>query len=88
MLIGADAYWSIVQETVIQGPGPTAVQSKLGYLLSGLLYNYTASMTSSVLHLSSVSLYGSPDVIPSGDVWEADLAQNKQSSTFSTGVSS
>jgi len=37
VLIGADFYWSIVQETVIRGPGPTTVQSKLGYLLSGPL---------------------------------------------------
>ena len=82
MLIGADTYWSIVQETVIRGPGPTAVESKLGYLLSGPLYNYTTSMTFSVFHLSSVSLYDSPNVMPSGDVWETDLVQNKQSSTF------
>ena len=82
MLIGADTYWSIVQETVIRGPGPTAVESKLGYLLSGPLYNYTTSMTSSAFHLSSVSLYDSPNVMPSGDVWETDLLQNKQSSTF------
>ena len=39
-------------------------------------------MTSSVFHLSSVSLYDSPNVMPSGDVWETDLVQNKQSSTF------
>ena len=57
MLIGADAYCSIVQEIVIQGPGPTTVESKIGYLLSGPLYNYTSSMTSNVFHLSSVSLY-------------------------------
>ena len=82
MLIGADAYWSIVQKTVIRGPGPTAVESKLGYLLSGPLYNYTTSMTSSVFHLCSVSLYDSPNVMPSGDVWETDLVQNKQTSTF------
>ena len=82
MLIGADTYWSIVQETVIRGPGPTAVESKLGYLLSGPLYNHTTSMTSSVFHFSSVSLYDSPNVMSSGDVWETDLVQNKQSSTF------
>ena len=51
MLIGADGYWSIVQEAVIRGPGPTAVQSRLGYLLSGPLYNYTTSITFSVLHV-------------------------------------
>ena len=82
MLIGADAYWSIVQETVIRGPGPTAVESKLGYLLSGPLHSYNTSTTSSVFHLSSVSLYDSPSITPSGNVWEADLVPNKQSATF------
>ncbi|XP_033762684.1 uncharacterized protein LOC117344144 [Pecten maximus] len=35
LLIGADYYWSIVQDNVIHGNGPTAVKSKLGYLRSG-----------------------------------------------------
>ncbi|XP_063411556.1 uncharacterized protein LOC134694475 [Mytilus trossulus] len=35
LLIGADFYWNIVQDKVIRGNGPTAVSSKLGYLLSG-----------------------------------------------------
>lgn len=37
VLIGADHYWEIVQNTVIRGDGPTAVSSKLGFLLSGPL---------------------------------------------------
>ncbi|VDI21167.1 Hypothetical predicted protein [Mytilus galloprovincialis] len=35
LLIGADFYWDFVEDTVIRGIGPTAVKSKLGYLLSG-----------------------------------------------------
>ena len=35
ILIGADHYWDIVQDRIVRGSGPTAVQSKLGYLLSG-----------------------------------------------------
>ena len=35
-----------------------------------------------MFHFSSVSLYDSPDVTPSRGVWETDLGQNKQSSTF------
>ena len=35
MLIGADFYWQVVEDKIICGNGPTAVQSKLGYLLSG-----------------------------------------------------
>ena len=37
LLIGVDYYWQIVGDEVIRGNGPTAVQSKLGYLLSGPL---------------------------------------------------
>ncbi|XP_053387257.1 uncharacterized protein LOC128551020 [Mercenaria mercenaria] len=37
ILVGADFYWTIVQDEVIRGNGPTAIQSKLGYLLSGPL---------------------------------------------------
>ena len=40
MLIGADYYWSIVQDSVIRGDGPTAVPSKIGYLLSGPVAGY------------------------------------------------
>ena len=39
VLIGADYYWDIVENHTIRGIGPTAVASKLGYLLSGPCYN-------------------------------------------------
>ena len=35
LLIGADQYWNVVEDHIIRGNGPTAMQSKLGYLLSG-----------------------------------------------------
>jgi len=35
VLIGADFYWKVVGDKIIHGNGPTVVQSKLGYLLSG-----------------------------------------------------
>ena len=35
LLIGADHNWDIVGDRVVRGMGPTAVESKLGYLLSG-----------------------------------------------------
>ena len=44
LLIGADFYWSIVQDEVIRGDGPTAIKSKIGYLLSGPLNAYTESV--------------------------------------------
>ena len=37
LLIGVDYYWNIVEDHIVRGDGPTAVQSKLGYLLSGPL---------------------------------------------------
>ena len=36
LLIGTDHYWD-VEDDIIKGDGPTAVGSKLGYLLSGSL---------------------------------------------------
>ena len=38
LLIGVDHYWKLVGDHTIRGDGPTAVQSKLGYLLSGPLH--------------------------------------------------
>lgn len=35
ILIGTDYYWAFIQDHIIRGEGPTAQQSKLGYLLSG-----------------------------------------------------
>ena len=35
LLVGADHYWDIVGDHIMRGMGPTAVESKLGYLLSG-----------------------------------------------------
>ncbi|XP_053388749.1 uncharacterized protein LOC123533693 [Mercenaria mercenaria] len=35
LLIGADHFWKIVGNKIIRGNGPTAVSSRVGYLLSG-----------------------------------------------------
>ena len=35
LLVGADHYWDIVGDVIVRGDGPTAVESKVGYLLSG-----------------------------------------------------
>ena len=37
VLVGADYYWTFIQDQIIRGNGPTAVKSRLGYLLSGPL---------------------------------------------------
>ena len=49
MLVGVDYYWNIVGDQVIRGTGPTAVESKLGYLLSGpTQQGYSHSMATNV----------------------------------------
>ena len=79
VLIGADFYWSIVQETVIRGPGPTAVKSILGYLLSGPLDNCTNSSTPSVLHLSTSD---PEDKSLEENIWPTDFEHSSTSSNF------
>jgi hypothetical protein len=44
LLISADHYWDFVEEHIIRGNGPTAIQSKLGYLLSGMMTVATISV--------------------------------------------
>ncbi|XP_063436301.1 uncharacterized protein LOC134717737 [Mytilus trossulus] len=53
LLIGADYYWSIVEDEIIRGNGPTAVKSKIGYLLSGpvLTKNGSSSKQSAMLNI-------------------------------------
>ena len=35
LLVGADHYWDVVGDVIVRGDGPKAVESKLGYLISG-----------------------------------------------------
>ena len=51
LLISVDYYWKLVGDDVIRGNGPTAVQSKLGYLLSGSLVQSAASNTVTSMHI-------------------------------------
>lgn len=51
ILIGADYYWSIVGDTIIRGQGPTAVESKLGYLLSGPTLSSACNTGNSILNV-------------------------------------
>ena len=44
VLVGADYYWTFIQDHIIRGDGPTAVQSRLGYLLSGPLLQPSAAV--------------------------------------------
>ena len=45
VLIGADYYWDFIEDRVIRGNGPTAVKSKLGYVLSGPLKHTSQTNT-------------------------------------------
>ncbi|XP_065917547.1 uncharacterized protein [Dysidea avara] len=54
LLIGADYYWQFVGDHIVRGNGPTAMQSKLGYLLSGPLVVPPAPTTNaSMFHVST-----------------------------------
>ena len=54
ILIGADSYWQFIQDCTVRGNGPTAVKSKLGYLLSGPLPLPNTTTTTS-FHVSILS---------------------------------
>ena len=61
LLISVDYYWKLVGDDVIRGNGPTAVQSKLGYLLSGPLVQSAASNTVTSMHIGIHSEHGNVD---------------------------
>ena len=54
ILLGADHYWSIVGDEIVRGNGPTAVNSRLGYLLSGP-YQATAEVSSKTVAIAQVT---------------------------------
>ena len=51
ILIGADYYWTFVEDHTIRGTGSTTAASKLGYLLSGPLPKHSHSPTSFMYQL-------------------------------------
>ena len=52
LLVGADFYWNLVQDKIIRCNGPTAVESKIGYLLSGPLSPSDTKASVSMFHAS------------------------------------
>ena len=62
VLIGVDYYLNFVQDHIIRGTGPTAVQSKLGYLLSGPLPTHSHNSTVSLFHVSTQSTKDVPNI--------------------------
>ena len=53
LLIGTDHYWTFVQDHIVRGDGPTAQQSKLGYLLSGPLPQPNPNFTTTLLSFTT-----------------------------------
>jgi len=60
LLIGADFYWQIVGDETVRGGGPTAVNSRIGYLLSGPLPAST-SKTSHGMDVIAAHVPDTPD---------------------------
>jgi len=56
LLIGADFYWDIFENHIVLGKGPTAVASKLGYLLSGPLQSTKADKVAHMMNINITSL--------------------------------
>jgi len=52
LLIGTDHYWDIVEDHIIHGNDPTAMNSKLGYLPSGPL-PVELALNATTLHVST-----------------------------------
>ena len=64
VLIEADFYWTFVEDNIIRGDGPTAQQSKLGYLLSGPINQVRPqSTTTNGFHVAVMTLtIGDPNL--------------------------
>ena len=73
VLIGADHYWHFVEDRVIRGNGPTAVQSKLGYLLSGPLPSAT-HVSTILVHIFHVSATSTDTTCHLEKFWQVESA--------------
>ena len=60
-VVGADFYWHIGQDRAIQGNGHTAVESKIGYLLSGPLSPHSNVDTVEALQVGITALQEASD---------------------------
>jgi len=71
LLIGADFYWSVVQDQIIRGNGPTAVQSKLGYLLSGPISSSENTRDLQVFHTAAFPIADNSTI---SQFWDVESA--------------
>ena len=67
LLVGADVYR---QDRVVQGNGPTAVEAKIRYLLSGPLSSHTYDDTVEALHIGITALQ---EVIDTKHFWNVEF---------------
>ena len=83
LLIGADNYWNIVQNRVIRGNRPIAVQSKIGYLLSGPLLMNSKQPSESIFNVmaSAPELY---DLQRFGELESLEISPPKDESSISS----
>ncbi|XP_060566632.1 uncharacterized protein LOC132725515 [Ruditapes philippinarum] len=73
ILIGADHYWDVIQDQVIRGDGPTAILSKIGYLLSGPLKTGTLINSTSIpVSMMNVITMKTQDVVNLEKFWEVE----------------
>ena len=77
LLIGAVKYWDIVGNRVIRGDGPTAVQSKIGYLLSGPLPTPTTDTATYCIMNIITSLPDTYDLERYGKLETLDIQSKK-----------
>ena len=76
ILIGADFYWQFIQDRIVRGDGPTGVESRLGYLLSGPLPSPQVYITcSQVLTLSCIT-----ELVDCDNFWQIESTAVKQNS--------
>ena len=72
VLIGADFYWDFIGDQVIKGQGPTAVSSKLGYLLSGPLTITDHEPRTTIFHINASSINVNDTVDSLTRFWELE----------------
>ena len=88
VLIGADYYWTFVEDKIVRGDGPTAQQSKLGFLLSGPVSCPTSHTgATNPLHITTMAIASTeePNLDRFWSIEEAGTTQSyprKQDTTF------
>ena len=83
LLIGADNYWSIVEDQVIRGAGPTAVKSKICYLLSGPITG-SAMKSDTCTSMMNILVSHKIEELNLEMFWEVESAGIENSSSKST----